>query len=86
MTWPHHRYARWLLLIYVITFIPLSFGVYERLTWFLESIMALAVVLLLFLTRNRFPLSRISYTLIFIHLMLHTIASHYTSLIVASLN
>ncbi|MEX2213582.1 MAG: DUF2238 domain-containing protein [Phycisphaeraceae bacterium] len=78
MIWPHHRYARWLLLIYLVAFIPLSFNVFDRLTWLLENVMGLGVVALLFLTRNRFPLSRLSYTLIFIHLMLHTIAAHYT--------
>ncbi len=78
MTWPHHRYARVLLLLYAILFIAAAFNPVHRLTWVLENGLALIVVTLLVLTRNRFPLSRISYTLIFIHLMLHTVAAHYT--------
>ena len=46
--------------------------------WMLENALAAAFVLALILSYRRFPLSNVSYTLIFIFLCLHTIGAHYT--------
>lgn len=46
--------------------------------WLLENALAGALVLGLFLTRNRFPFSRVSYTLIFVFLAFHELGAHYT--------
>ncbi len=46
--------------------------------WLLENVLTLLAVLLLAVTFKSFPFSRVSYTLIFIFLCLHTIGAHYT--------
>lgn len=46
--------------------------------WVLENILTVAFVTLLIVTRNKFRLSSVSYTVLFIFLCLHTIGSHYT--------
>ncbi|HEX5056961.1 MAG TPA: DUF2238 domain-containing protein [Gammaproteobacteria bacterium] len=51
---------------------------YDRSDWILENVLVLVFALVLGLTARRFPLSRISYTLIFLFLALHEIGSHYT--------
>ncbi len=78
MVWPHHRYARVLLIAYGVLFVALAFSPYDRFTWALENAPALIAVASLVVTANRFPLSRISYTLIFIFTALHTIGAHHT--------
>ncbi len=45
--------------------------------WLLENVLTLVAVVLLAITFKSFPLSRVSYTLIFIFLCLHTIGAHY---------
>ncbi len=50
----------------------------DRADWALENALVGAFVLLLLLSYRRLPLSRISYTLIFIFLSLHEIGAHYT--------
>ena len=46
--------------------------------WWLENALAVALVALLFFTRNLFPFSRTSYTLIFVFLLFHELGAHYT--------
>lgn len=46
--------------------------------WALENALTALGVIFLIATYRRFPLSNISYTLIFIFLCLHTIGAHYT--------
>ena|SRR5690349_18116777 len=46
--------------------------------WWLENALAVALVALLLLTRNAFPFSRQSYTLIFVFLLFHELGAHYT--------
>jgi putative membrane protein len=46
--------------------------------WILENAIAFAFVGALAATARRFPFSRISYTLIFVFLCLHTVGAHYT--------
>jgi putative membrane protein len=51
---------------------------YERLTWWLEAIPVVIALPLLFYTRKSFPLTRISYYLIFIHSVILVVGAHYT--------
>ena len=46
--------------------------------WALENAIAAVFVLALVVSYRRFPLSNVSYTLIFVFLCLHTIGAHYT--------
>jgi putative membrane protein len=46
--------------------------------WLLENALVVAGLALLVFTYKSFPLSRVSYTCIFVFLMLHTLGSHYT--------
>ena len=46
--------------------------------WALENALAALFVVALVLSYRRFPLSNVSYTLIFVFLCLHTIGAHYT--------
>jgi putative membrane protein len=51
---------------------------YDRSDWLLENVLVVLAVGLLAFTYKSFPLSRVSYTCIFVFLMLHTLGSHYT--------
>ncbi len=46
--------------------------------WVLENLLTVAFIGLLVFTRNRFRLSKVSYTVLFVFLCLHTIGAHYT--------
>jgi putative membrane protein len=46
--------------------------------WLLENVLVVVAVVLLVSTYKSFPLSRVSYTCIFIFLVFHTLGSHYT--------
>jgi putative membrane protein len=46
--------------------------------WLLENVLVVLAAALLAFTRKSFPLSRVSYTCIFVFMMLHTLGSHYT--------
>jgi putative membrane protein len=72
------RFAAVLGVVYVVVSIPFAFNVEDRLVWFLENILAYTLVILLVITHRAFPLSRISYTAIFVFLLLHTVAAHYS--------
>ena len=78
MSFSHRRYATILGVIFLVIWILLAINPYDRKDWALEN--ALVVVIMIFLvgTANRFPLSRISYTLLFVFLCLHEVGSHYT--------
>ncbi len=50
----------------------------DYLTWLLETTPAIIAVIVLLLTRNRFPLTRLLYGLILIHCIILMIGGHYT--------
>jgi len=56
----------------------LAIDPYDRKDWALENVLVLAFAIFLVLTYRRLTLSRISYTLIFIFLLIHEIGAHYT--------
>ncbi|HEY1172189.1 MAG TPA: DUF2238 domain-containing protein [Verrucomicrobiae bacterium] len=75
---PHQQYLGYLGIIYAVIWALLGYYPVDRSVWLLENALVLVVVLGLGLGRNYLMLSRISYTLIFIFLCLHTVGSHYS--------
>lgn len=67
-----------LLLIFIFWFIGLAIDPTSRYDWALENILTLLLCFTLLITAKKFPFSRISYSCIFIFLMLHVVGSHYT--------
>ena len=67
-----------LTLVFSIHFLALAISPHDRGDWALENALALVFVLVLGLSYKKFPLSRISYTLIFFLMCLHEIGAHYT--------
>lgn len=74
----HAHYVLVLLGLFAVLWIALSLEPLHRSDWILENVLLLAAVVLLAATYRGFPLSRISYTLLFVFLCLHTIGAHYT--------
>ena len=74
----HQKYLAILALIFSVLFLILSITPHDRGDWALENLLALIFVIVLGLSYKKFPLSRISYTLIFSFMCLHEIGAHYT--------
>lgn len=74
----HRAYPRLLLALYALWSVLLAFDPYRRADWLLENALAWAAVAVLIATARALPLSRISYTLIFVFLLLHTFGAHFT--------
>jgi putative membrane protein len=72
------RYPLWLLAAFAVFWLVLAIKPLHFKDWLLENVLTVAFVALLLITRRRFPLSNVSYTLIFVYLCLHTIGAHYT--------
>ena len=51
----------------------------DMVTWMLEVVPAVVAAIILFATRNRFPLTRLAYVLILVHCIILMIGGHYTS-------
>lgn len=75
---PHHRLLLILTTLYFIWWLLLAINPHDRADWALENVLVVLFVVLQLFTYKRFPLSRVSYTLIFIFLCLHTVGAHYT--------
>jgi putative membrane protein len=78
MSQSHNRYVLVLTVIFTIEWVLLAISPHDRADWALENVIVIALVVLLASTYRKFPLSRVSYTLIFIFLMLHEVGAHYT--------
>lgn len=74
----HHRYLLVLSVVFAIEWVLLAIAPYDRADWALENVIVLAFVVLIAVTYRRFPMSRISYTLIVVFLLLHEVGAHYT--------
>ena len=72
------HYVLVLAIAYAILWLALAFSPFDRGDWMLENLLVVLFVVLLAITYRAFPLSRVSYTLIFVFMCLHTIGSHYT--------
>lgn len=67
-----------LLVLILATMIWSWINPYDRPTWWLEAIPVIVALPLLFYTRHSFPLTRISYYLIFVHAVILVVGAHYT--------
>jgi putative membrane protein len=67
-----------LAVLFAIEWVLLAIAPHDRADWALENVIVIALVVLLAATYRKFPLSRVSYTLIFLFLMLHEVGAHYT--------
>ncbi|HEX6851423.1 MAG TPA: DUF2238 domain-containing protein [Candidatus Polarisedimenticolaceae bacterium] len=79
MRWTSHRiYPRVLLAVLLALAAALAIGPTDRADWVLENALLLVGLVVLVATRKALPLSRVSYTLIFVFCCLHTVGAHYT--------
>src|SRR6187431_2826649 len=67
-----------LLGLYAVWWVLMAIKPVDRSDWLLENVLVFAAMGLLLGTYKAFPLSRVSYTCIFIFLVFHTLGSHYT--------
>jgi len=74
----HQRYFLILVLLFSVEFLFLAVSPHDRHDWLLENALVLILLVGLALSFKKFPLSRVSYTLIFIFVCLHEIGAHYT--------
>lgn len=74
----HKKYFLTLSLVFFILFIILSISPHDRADWALENALVLIFAIIMVFSYKKFPLSRISYTLIFLFMCLHEIGAHYT--------
>lgn len=72
------RYPAMLLALYLVVFAWSAYRPMHLDGWILENLLVAIFVPLLIWSYWRFRLSNISYTLIFIFMVLHTVGSHYT--------
>lgn len=78
-SWLSHRwYPRILLGLLAVFSALLAIAPHDRADWALENALLVAGVGVLIVTHKTLPLSRVSYTLIFVFSCLHTIGAHYT--------
>jgi putative membrane protein len=78
MTQSHNRYLLILTVIFAIEWAFLAVSPHDRSAWALENALVAVFAILIASTYKKFPLSRISYTLIFLFLLLHEVGAHYT--------
>lgn len=74
----HERYPIILFALLTVLAGIMAIGPHDRADWLLENVLLFAGVGVLIATRRALPLSRVSYTLIFVFMCLHTIGAHYT--------
>jgi putative membrane protein len=72
------RYPMIMLILFLLFAGAWAIGPVDRSDWMLENALTLLAVVGLIVSYHWFPLSNISYTLIFIFLCLHTVGAHYT--------
>lgn len=75
---PRLRFPAVLLAVFAGVFLALGIDPHDRYIWWVENILVAIVLAILVASRHRFPLSRVSYALIFVFLCLHALATHYT--------
>lgn len=78
MNTPYRRYVAVLLLLFGALWLGLAINPADREAWMLENALLVALGLGLWASHRKFLFSRVSYTLIFLFLCLHSLGSHYT--------
>jgi putative membrane protein len=74
----HLTYAATLLGLLAVLWLGLAIEPLDRKDWLLENLLVVVAAGVLAGTYRHLPLSRTSYTLIFVFLCLHTVGAHYT--------
>jgi len=74
----HTRYVGLLAGVFGILWLALAIEPSHRQDWLLENMLVFAAIAVLVATYPRIPLSKASYTLLFVFLCLHTLGAHYT--------
>ncbi len=74
----HQKYLLILSLLFLLEWLFLAIDPHDRKDWALENLLVMVFVGFIILTYKRLPLSRISYSLIFIFLLIHEVGAHYT--------
>jgi len=64
--------------VYALWWVAMAIAPLDRSDWVLENVLVVLAVGLLVFTYKSFPLSRVSYTCIFVFMLYHTLGSHYT--------
>ena len=72
------RYLALLAVPFGLLFVLLAINPHDRADWALENLLAVIFIVVLATTARSFPLSKVSYSLIFIFLCLHEVGAHYT--------
>ncbi len=72
------RYPLLLAILFLAYWTVLAIEPRDRADWLLENLLAIVFAAVLVASFKRLPLSRISYSLIFLFLCLHTLGAHYT--------
>lgn len=71
-------YVTSLALIFLTVWTLLALAPWNRAVWLLENLLVFVFLAGLLASYRRFPLSRVSYSLIFVFLVLHEIGAHFT--------
>lgn len=74
----HHYYVPILAVLFLVEWVVLAIDPRHRNDWVLENMLLFLVAPILALTYQRFPFSKVSYTLLFIFGCLHVVGAHYT--------
>jgi putative membrane protein len=64
--------------VYIIWWVAMAVSPLDRSDWLMENALVVLGGALLVYTHKSFPLSRISYTCIFVFMMFHALGAHYT--------
>jgi putative membrane protein len=64
--------------LFAVLWIPLAFKPFDRADWLLENALLIGGLAVLAVSYRHLPLSKISYSAIFVFCCLHTIGAHYT--------
>jgi putative membrane protein len=74
----HGRYALALLLVFAVIWVALGWDPSYRADWALENVLVVALLPWVVLSYRQLPLSKISYSAMFVFLCVHAVGSHYT--------
>jgi putative membrane protein len=75
---PRNRYLLTLLGVFLLVLIASAIKPWHPSDYLLENALVVPAIAVLIFTRNKLPLSKLSYTLIFAFLCLHELGAHYT--------
>jgi len=75
---PHRRYLAILSLAFAAWWAALAIHPWDRHDWLVENALVVVAAALIVGSYRRLPLSRVSYTLIFVFMCLHQVGAHYT--------